>query len=749
MSPSPIRPLGPRRLDQFDVPAVITGNEYIGMQLGDKTLSAQMVQVRQFFEDSVVGLVAEAQQAATDAEAAAQAAVDTLAGTVKKVDLAAPSTVPIGGFSATTAQSILDNALPLADYLSLLSYNGRAQGVKVTANLIGGWFQYNSTGPNITDGGVYFSHASGVGRWERIFSGPIVPEFYGALGDGITDDTAALRLFFSSSFSNLHLGGTGKIYLVGPKVSGEAILPLTSAKNIQAAGAVVKIKNASLAFSLILGSASNLIDLSRTRVSGIVFDHNSAGNSYAVSANLLTSPYVTFRAGKGDDIQFVGNLVLNAVCTNSVVLNGSLGDGTNVLNRPVVAGNTWVNIGGGATEAYDHSTIYTNAQTEQIYDNKGTTQGFNAFGTACFIETHGTETAIYDNKGVGFQGLINYTGVRTAGATERGTVHGNQGDCVQFGVRLFSVSVAPHTSGYGIDGLDICLNQIRIRQTQLPAGASRSMIGIGFQPGNSLPVRNVVMSSNTVVFDEEQAVSTYTSSGCGVGVLETTGAPIFENIQIFGNTVINSPAGAVTLGNGGGEFKNCHIGQNTLVNPGSGLNSSVASIKAGVLLFGNIFTGSLTIDKQTIIDNFPVSRLVNGVLAAPVTDSTACQCSVELDVKLTGANKSSFLRVFSNTSNRLLPSLKALINTPPSFTSHTFKTGSRIDDLSSDLWYLVLSQGAIWADNGYSSTAPVSGVHQVGSTRLNPVPVAGGTSGTVCVSAGTPGTWKAFGNIAA
>lgn len=42
--------------------------------------------------------VAEAQQAATDAEAAAQAAVDTLAGTVKKVELAAPTGAGEVGF---------------------------------------------------------------------------------------------------------------------------------------------------------------------------------------------------------------------------------------------------------------------------------------------------------------------------------------------------------------------------------------------------------------------------------------------------------------------------------------------------------------------------------------------------------------------------------------------------------------------------------------------------------------------------
>jgi len=52
--------------------------------------------------------VAEAQQAATDAEAAAQAAVDTLAGTVKKVDLAAPTGAGEVGQRGENVSNILD-----------------------------------------------------------------------------------------------------------------------------------------------------------------------------------------------------------------------------------------------------------------------------------------------------------------------------------------------------------------------------------------------------------------------------------------------------------------------------------------------------------------------------------------------------------------------------------------------------------------------------------------------------------------
>jgi hypothetical protein len=50
---------------------------------------------------------------------------------------------------------------------------------------------------------------------------------------------------------------------------------------------------------------------------------------------------------------------------------------------------------------------------------------------------------------------------------------------------------------------------------------------------------------------------------------------------------------------------------------------------------------------------------------------------------------------------------------------------------------------------GFASAAPTSGTYVVGDIVYNNAPVAGGTIGFVCVTAGTPGTWKTFGAISA
>jgi hypothetical protein len=54
--------------------------------------------------------------------------------------------------------------------------------------------------------------------------------------------------------------------------------------------------------------------------------------------------------------------------------------------------------------------------------------------------------------------------------------------------------------------------------------------------------------------------------------------------------------------------------------------------------------------------------------------------------------------------------------------------------------------GAYYVQN-YAAAAPTTGTWAVGDLFYNTAPTAGGYVGFVCVTAGTPGTWKTFGAI--
>lgn len=62
-------------------------------------------------------------------------------------------------------------------------------------------------------------------------------------------------------------------------------------------------------------------------------------------------------------------------------------------------------------------------------------------------------------------------------------------------------------------------------------------------------------------------------------------------------------------------------------------------------------------------------------------------------------------------------------------------------------------QGTAFTDGtnqlSWGAAAPVAGTYAQGDVVFNTGATAGGTAGWVCVTAGTPGTWKAFGTIAA
>jgi hypothetical protein len=56
--------------------------------------------------------------------------------------------------------------------------------------------------------------------------------------------------------------------------------------------------------------------------------------------------------------------------------------------------------------------------------------------------------------------------------------------------------------------------------------------------------------------------------------------------------------------------------------------------------------------------------------------------------------------------------------------------------------------GSLPAIMARGTAAPATGAHVVGEIVWNTVPTSGGNIGWVCTTAGTPGTWKAWGTIA-
>lgn len=83
-----------------------------------------------------------------------------------------------------------------------------AQGYYAIADGAGGWFAWDETSTASADSGTILGNAT-AGRWVRVFSGPINVRWFGAAGDGATDDRAAIKLAIAAAAKS---GGLSEVY---------------------------------------------------------------------------------------------------------------------------------------------------------------------------------------------------------------------------------------------------------------------------------------------------------------------------------------------------------------------------------------------------------------------------------------------------------------------------------------------------------------------------------------------------------
>ena len=124
---------------------------------------------------------------------------------VLRADLAAPGGSALVGYDGGTAQDVLDDAKPMANYTALRAYSGRAMGVRITQPGLAGFFWRDASDTTSPDnGGTVIVDASGR-RWKRLFTGTVNAAWFGAKGDWDgstgTDNHAPLQAAIDFAFS--------------------------------------------------------------------------------------------------------------------------------------------------------------------------------------------------------------------------------------------------------------------------------------------------------------------------------------------------------------------------------------------------------------------------------------------------------------------------------------------------------------------------------------------------------------------
>lgn len=92
-----------------------------------------------------------------------------------------------------TIKDALDTTKPIANYTALRAYIGSAIQVRITGNGIAGFFYRDDADTTSTDNGGTVIVSSNGKRWKRVYDGAVSVKWFGAVGDGVTDDTAAIQ----------------------------------------------------------------------------------------------------------------------------------------------------------------------------------------------------------------------------------------------------------------------------------------------------------------------------------------------------------------------------------------------------------------------------------------------------------------------------------------------------------------------------------------------------------------------------
>jgi hypothetical protein len=269
------------------------------------------------------------------------------------------------------------------------------------------------------------------------------------------------------------------------------------------------------------------------------------------------------------------------------------------------------------------------------------------------IETHGTGQSITGNTITDFTNGINVTGVSN-GDSEAGVVSGNAIKGALHCITLWSRAYRAHTTGYGINGMVVSGNSCRVNQlsyTRNPGASSTS--GIVVEPGASLPIANLLIGNNLVVFDIELASRPGNTSSIGLGwwsVNHQTAA----NVSIENNIVDNAPVAGIRVAVG--SAVGLEIRNNSIRNAGSSLDASVnAGYKAPILVLST--TGALQADIQgnAIIDDLSSSRMVSAMILGGAVNATHHVEVLDNSIHLLGTNTSSFRSNVSLLDNNLQP----------------------------------------------------------------------------------------------
>ncbi|MBI3548191.1 MAG: fibronectin type III domain-containing protein [Elusimicrobia bacterium] len=407
---------------------------------------------------------------------------------------------------------------------------------------------------------------------------------FGAKGDGVTDDTAAIQ----AALDSVKIGGgtvyiPAGTYIVSPIGKTNALVVYS---NMLITGdgptSVIKVIANAGNYRSIFGSdrSYNATYVENVTFSKFRVNQNPAANTTCdirtdgvISLPQFVIHLAQFKNATVEDMTF--DLITGI---NTVALSGP-----NTSNA-VVQRNYFKFVRSRSTGSYpyDNSAIYVESHNHKLLNNTCVADiAQKAYGC---METHGGAPSLVEgNNTDGYETGVNIVGFSSEMVASNDIVVRNNNFLrANFAIRTWSISP------YNLKGVQIYNNTVTLAQRDFAAGSS---IGINMVWSNeSVGLQsNIAISSNSITFqDETTSPATITSATSTEGIGLTPIGTI-DGVTVTGNTITLAPTMGIHIGTrgAGSSARNITVTGNTIIN--SGQNKTPPSgYRSYVMLEGNL-----------------------------------------------------------------------------------------------------------------------------------------------------------------
>ena len=437
---------------------------------------------------------------------------------------------------------------------------------------------------------------------------------YGAVGNGIANDTAAITSAINTVCGQSAVGSlifpAGGTYEIAASVANNPILPICNGLTIDVEG-TIQVKAGSGSYYSVFGNLGTVSNF--TLIGSGTIDENTANNPLVSSGDLAARPRGVVLVGNPTSTQPTG---ISVTIRDITVINSA---GTWVFRSgatPTIITHTKIlNIGGGLVQR-DSSIIYTDGFGSVIQGNRITCSAIAANMCLTAIETHGSGQVVNGNMISNLQTGMNITGVSPT--TDSGiSVTGNTISGVLQCIDIFSMNTQG-ASNYGIANASVTGNTCVVNQLSWSAAetAGTQSFGIQLNGASTLAAKNLKVNSNVVTFDlSTSAGEPYNLASLGIGYYDATATGIAcVDCDFGGNLVINAPLAAFHYEAAG---QNISFDNDIAIDAGSHLNVGIPSFdKAGFRLSplnsSTAIVGNISANNSKAIDDLATARMVYG-----------------------------------------------------------------------------------------------------------------------------------------